>query len=132
MENIIKLGLINGRHPLPVENYIIEESELNSFTKEELKPIIENGLKKLNIQKYRTLLSNCYYQYTDKDYNNIKEEDIPRIELYITGLTIVTLVTLEILNYWQYDVDIIGFNPVTKEYYSQGIFNKNSNKNREK
>jgi hypothetical protein len=126
MENTIKLGLIKGRHPLPVKNYILEETEITEFTKEKLEPIVKQGLKKLNIAKYRALFSENYYQYTDSNYNNAKEEEIPHIQLYITGLTIVTLIVVEILNSWQYDVEIMGFNPNTQEYYSQGVFYKNS------
>ena len=128
MEDIIKLGLIKGRHELPVENYIVEESELNVFTKEELQPIVEKGIK-----KYLELYTLCTYAYEivepsvewwNKDKKGISSYNIPTIQLYITGLTIVTLIAVEILINGGYDVEIMGFNPITKEYYSQGLFKK--------
>ncbi|APC82219.1 hypothetical protein [Clostridium botulinum] len=123
-KNVIKLGLIKGRHPLPVEKYILKESEIKAFTKKELQPLIEKSLEGLGIKKYYSFLDECLLSFWDKENNEINIDDIPQIQLYITGLTIVTLVTLELLNKWCYDVEIIGFNPNTKEYYSQGLFKK--------
>ncbi len=54
MENIIELGLIKGRHLLPVQNYIIEESELTVFTKEQISPIVKKGIEKY-IKKYNVI-----------------------------------------------------------------------------
>lgn len=121
MKNIIKLGLIEGRHPLPVEKYVMEESKIKDFTKETLQPLVKQGLEKCGIKEYEMFENECLVSFS---YNGIKidREDIPTIQLYITGLTIVTLVTLELLNSWCYEVEIMGFNPNTKEYYSQGLF----------
>ncbi|MBD5589117.1 hypothetical protein [Clostridium botulinum] len=123
-KNVIKLGLIKGRHPLPVEEYVLEESEIKAFTKKELQPLIKESLEKLGIKKYYSFVDECLLSFWDKENNEINIDDIPQVQLYITGLTIVTLVTLELLNKWCYDVEIIGFNPNTKEYYSQGLFKK--------
>lgn len=49
-KNVIKLGLIKGRHPLPVEKYILKESEIKAFTKKELQPLIEKSLEGLGIK----------------------------------------------------------------------------------
>lgn len=118
----IVLGLIKGRHALPVENYIVEETELKVFTKEKINSIIINGLNKLQINQYKCFHSEYGYWW---EYNGDKiTKEIPSIKLYITGLTIVTLCAVEILNQWGYDVDIMGYNPTTQEYYSQGIFYK--------
>lgn len=120
--NEIILGLIKGRHSLPVEKYIIEEGELTVFTKDEIVPLIENGLKKLNIKQYKLFRNSYSYWW---EYNGEKvTKGIPTIKLYITGLTIVTLCTVEILNQWGYDVNIMGFNPNEQKYYSQGTFLK--------
>lgn len=98
----IKLGLIKGRHPLPVDKYILEE-EVQQYTKDELLPLVIQGLNNLEI--------------TDHASTNKQP-----IDLYLTGLTIVSLVTVELLTAWGYSVDVYGFNPNTKEYYKQGTF----------
>ncbi|WP_031368526.1 hypothetical protein, partial [Clostridium botulinum] len=123
-ENVIKLGLIKGRHPLPVEKYVLEESEIKAFTKKELQPLIKESLEKLGIKQYYPFVDECLVSFWDIKDNQINVDDIPQIQLYITGLTIVTLTTLELLNKWCYDVEIIGFNPNTKKYYSQGLFKR--------
>ncbi|HCL4447260.1 TPA: hypothetical protein N2D16_002865 [Clostridium botulinum] len=123
-ENVVKLGLIKGRHPLPVEEYILKENEIKDFTKKKLQPLIEKSLEELGIKKYYPFVDECLLYFYDKEDNEINIDNIPQIQLYITGLTIVTLTTLELLNQWCYDVEIMGFNPNTKEYYSQGLFKK--------
>lgn len=128
MSKEIVLGLIKGRHPLPVENYIVEETELNVFTRNKLEPIIKKGLKKLGIPEYFEFERLDYDEIesviVDENNNEVNAEDIPLVKLYITGLTIVTLTALDILHLWGYDVEIMGYNPNTQEYYSQGIFSK--------
>ena len=49
-------------------------------------------------------------------------EEAVTVNLYITGLTIVTLTVVEYLNKLGYNVAVFGFNPNTKEYYNQGYF----------
>lgn len=130
MENLIKLGLIKGRHQLPIEQYIVEESQLNVFTKKELQPIVKKGIEdilplyELWGENYEVGYVNTYWQ--DKDKNRIEEYKLPTILLYITGLTIVTLIAVELLTKGGYNVEIMGFNPNTQQYYLQGVFNKNS------
>ena len=89
------LGLIKGRHELPVEDYILEDCE--EFTKDKLQPIISNRLNELDIKENT-------------------------INLYITGLTIVTLIAVEELKKMNKIVNIYGFNPNIQEYYLQGTF----------
>lgn len=116
------LGLIKGRHDLPVEQYILTD-EVNVYTKKEIKPMVVNGLRKLGIKP-----STILYDYTDiylggKIVNpTVWEGEATTVNLYITGLTIVTLVAVEILNTWGYNVNIFGYNPEIKEYYCQGEF----------
>ena len=124
----IKLGLIRGRHLLPVENYIVEESQLTVFTKEELEPIIRKGILKYvdlyTLTTYSYEISCPSVEWRDKENNYIEDYKLPTVQLYITGLTIVTLIATEILINSGYNVDIIGFNPNSKKYYNQGTFKK--------
>lgn len=126
--NIIKLGLIKGRHPLPVENYIVEESQLSSFTKEKLEPIIKKGIEKYielyTLYTYTYEITEPSVEWRDKEQKPIDNYKLPKVQLYITGLTIVTLIAVELLTNGGYDVEIMGFNPNTKEYYGQGFFKK--------
>jgi hypothetical protein len=119
-KEVIELGLIKGRHSLPVTKYILEESEVTTFTKDKLYPIIKSGLEKCDIIHYDYYGYDCYSCWCSqgKEYGQP-----PAIKLYITGLTIVTLTTLDILNHWGYEVEIIGYDPNEQKYYSQGIFN---------
>ena len=91
-----KLGLIKGRHDLPVKEYILEE-ECTEFTKAKLQPIITKRLQNINF-------------YDDN------------VDLYITGLTIVTLTAVEELKKMDKIVHVYGYNPNTKKYYYQGTF----------
>ncbi len=97
-----KLGLIKGRHPLPVDDYIVDW-EVKKFTKKELAPKILERLEKLGVMQL---------SFTAPEH----------VKLYLTGLTIVALTTIELLIKLGYIVHVMGFNPETQEYYEQGIF----------
>ena len=122
-DNRIKLGLIKGRHPLPVENYILEQSEITDFTKDKLEPIIKKGIEKyVPLGELVTYAYEIMSPYVVWRINNKPVDKFPNVKLYITGLTIVSLIAVEILTNGGYDVEIMGFNPETQKYYSQGTF----------
>ena len=123
--NNIKLGLIKGRHPLPVDTYVLTESECSVFTKKELLPIIENNLKELGFKgHYAHQNQSCFEVYENGKwaYEDALKEPLPEVDLYLTGLTIVSLTTVEVFNRWGYTVNVYGFNPNAQQYYLQGTF----------
>ena len=103
-ETTITLGLIKGRHPLPVKDYILEH-ECSDFSKSKLEPEIIERLISLGFK-------NCLKC----------EKCIATVNLYITGLTIVSLITVNLLNSWGYDVNVYGYDPINNKYYNQGLF----------
>lgn len=109
--NKIKLGLIIGRHPLPVDSYIITD-DITEYTKDALEPLVVEGLMRNGLEPDK------YINGWSVDGN----EHALEIDLYLTGLTIVSLVAVNVLNRWGYTVNVVGFNPICKEYYSQGTF----------
>ena len=119
----LNIGLIRGRHELPLDDYIIEK-EVSVFTKNELIPIIEDGCKRLGLSRHHSGWSNedLYIIGAGSISPSTWTEEAVTVNLYITGLTIVTLTVVEYLNKLGYNVAVFGFNPNTKEYYNQGHF----------
>ena len=94
------IGLIRGRHPLPVDEYFFDSS-LEVFTKGEILERYGQSLR----EKIRNLKKNNYFE----------------VNLYITGLTIACLVVVEMLRGEGITVHIYGYDPLAKYYY-QGTF----------
>ena len=119
----LNIGLIKGRHELPVDDYIIEK-EVSVFTKNELIPIIEDGCKRLGLRTHEFSWANedLYITGAGSISPATWTEEATIINLYLTGLTIVSLTAVEYLNKLGYNVAVFGFNPNTKEYYEQGFF----------
>jgi len=92
-----KIGLIKGRHPLPVDEYILQ-GEVTDFSPEAVQAGVIEGISSLNLK--------------------IGQE----IDLYITGLTIVSLFAVDHLRRMGITVNVYGYNPSTGEYYLQGVF----------
>jgi len=90
-----KVGLIQGRHPLPVEGYIIQG---------DIPP------EKMNKPGILSLV----------DLSLCKGEET--VALYITGLTIAALTVVDVLRSCGIGVEIWNFDPQTGKYYSQGFF----------
>lgn len=97
--NNIKIGTIKGRHPLPVDYYILEAT-IPKFTKGELLIDVKEGIDKIPLTSTVDLT----------------------VDLYPTGLTIVTLVVVEVLKEKGATINIFGFNPDNGTYYYQGTF----------
>ena len=121
----LNIGLIRGRHELPpVQDYLIE-NELTIYTKNELIPIIEDGCKRLGLLRHHSGHSDdsLYIIGAGHISPSTWTEEAVTINLYLTGLTIVSLTAVEYLTRrLGYNVAVYGFNPYTKEYYEQGYF----------
>ena len=120
----LNIGLIKGRHELPVDDFIIE-NELTIYTKNELIPIIEDGCKRLGLLRHHSGHSDdsLYIIGAGHISPSTWTEEAVTINLYLTGLTIVSLTAVEYLTRrLGYNVAVYGFNPYTKEYYEQGYF----------
>lgn len=98
----LKIGTIEGRHPLPVDDYFITEVE-NMFDFEEIDKKIENKWKEIRL-KYP---NNPIY-----------------VELYCTGLTYVTIATIEFLISINISYSTYHYDNQTNEYIEmEGMLN---------
>lgn len=117
----LEVGLIKGRHELPVDKYIFENEELNPLdvrglkTKAELKII--NLLKEANIDKVYTTV--CLS-------NEIEYVDIPvwqydcQLVIYVTGLTVaLTAVLSAFVNKFLYGIVLKHYDKDSGSYYEQ-------------
>ena len=123
----IKIGLIKGRHPLPVDHYILTE-DVTFFTDKELAPEIKDGIEKIVplFTHYVTAVTESWFdtKWEDSKGYIVEQSTLPKIKLYITGLTIVTLIAMDFLRKGGYDIEVMGYDPVKKTYYSQGLFKR--------
>lgn len=117
-EKRIEVGLIKGRHPLPVKNYIFDEEIENVFDEEFLSKTIKNFLNK-NIKiekKYELCLAQA--DYTDIERYVSKE----RLVVYVTGLTIVTAELIKMCAYEGVSLSLMNYDRETDSYVEQFIF----------
>ncbi len=104
-KEVIKLGLVAGRHPLPVDQYIVSE-ELTSRLTQLLEEGNYDGITHLVHSQLKVLLDN--------------EGDV-KVELYITGLTAVALAALSWCNANGVEVVAMNYDRETGKYLSQAL-----------
>ena len=92
----MKVGLIKGRHNLPVEKFIFEEIE-DPTALEEMYKVVEKKLK--NIDSKETL------------------------EVYVTGLTVALTTVIKYCSYNDINLTLYHYNIKSGEYFPQVIFN---------
>lgn len=101
MEKIqVSLGAINGRHQLPVKEYIIQE-DLQDVTD------IVAIEKKVD----------SYFEKLNKEYKEAKVQII----LYVTGLTVVTLAVVKTCKKLGYGLVCMHFDRDSNSYIAQPI-----------
>lgn len=89
---MMKIGTVKGRHDLPVEYYIFEEEIKDPTNLEELYEIVEEKL-----------------------------ENIDKVELYVTGLTVVTTTVINYCLDTEKPLMLYHFDRETNTYYTQPI-----------
>ena len=114
----LTVGLIKGRHSMPVEEYIFDSQIEDIHNYKEIEKHISNFIKeKVGI--------GCYVgqALNSDDYTDIQCLcGNKKLEVYVTGLTPVTveLVKLCALNY--IDLTLLNFNTATNTYERQVVF----------
>lgn len=92
---MVKVGLINNRHPMPVQNYIFEKEIENVFDFESIKNEIS--------------------VYSGKN----------ELVCYITGLSSVTAALVQVCAVYGVELTLMHYDRDTDEYVPQVIFSKN-------
>jgi len=98
MENV-RVGLITGRHPMPVDEYLINK--------------VDNALLSADrMNDLRKLINTAVNEFS----NNHKVEDGP-IDLYLTGLSIVQHIAVQFLSDYGYIVRLFNYDRMADDYY---------------
>lgn len=110
---MVKVGLINNRHPMPVQNYIFEKEIENVFDFESIK----NEIKEFILEKVgvHTVLNHGINQYSGKN----------ELVCYITGLSSVTAALVQVCAVYGVELTLMHYDRDTDEYVPQVIFSKN-------
>lgn len=112
---MVKVGLINNRHPMPVQNYIFEKEIENVFDFESIK----NEIKEFILEKVgvHTVLN-----------HGINQTDSQSVSVYsgnITGLSSVTAALVQVCAVYGVELTLMHYDRDTDEYVPQVIFSKN-------
>ncbi len=109
---MVKVGLINNRHPMPVQNYIFEKEIENVFDFESIK----NEIKEFILEKVgvHTVLN-----------HGINQTDKNELVCYITGLSSVTAALVQVCAVYGVELTLMHYDRDTDEYVPQVIFSKN-------
>lgn len=108
---MVKVGLINNRHPMPVQNYIFEKEIKNVFDFESIK----NEIKEFILEKVgvHTVLNHGIYSGKNE------------LVCYITGLSSVTAALVQVCAVYGVELTLMHYDRDTDEYVPQVIFSKN-------
>jgi hypothetical protein len=116
----IVLGLIKGRHDLPVDNFIF------------VGPISLTDVVQLEREAHRSLVNIAYdlgvqeWDQIPSEYYGIDEVvyDFPRnkkVVIYVTGLTVALIAVLNVLKSYNAEVTIMHYNAEDSSYYPQKL-----------
>ena len=115
----IELGLIKGRHEMPVSDYIFEEiKDVTNTAWIELLAI--EKLLKLFPEVSKSSEDPASYvlqDYADVGYFNYRGE----LVLYVTGLTVALIAVINACTTLGIRVEVMHFNSETQSYFSQKI-----------
>lgn len=120
MKEIIRAGLIKGRHELPVEKYIFEE---------EIEDVFDFGAMYEHCVKFiETEVGVCrtfgfgINQIDDYDYYGSIYVGAKALEVYVTGLTAVTVALVKVCAIYGIELTLYHYNRDTNEYVPQRVF----------
>lgn len=112
---MVKVGLINNRHPMPVQNYIFEKEIENVFDFESIK----NEIKEF-------ILEWCSYCINQTDSQSVSVySGKNELVCYITGLSSVTAALVQVCAVYGVELTLMHYDRDTDEYVPQVIFSKN-------
>lgn len=113
----IAVGLIKGRHEMPVDNYIFENIE-NVFDFSIMADTISAFLK--NSIGIKITYGSCLNQ---NDYTDVQMfTGCNELVVYITGLTAVTAELIRLCALNGISLTLMHYNNATNEYVAQKIF----------
>lgn len=128
MENII-VGLIKGRHEMPVSEYIFTEEIENVFDFLSMKKVITDFLVEkvgLEVTQGFALNQDTFDEESGGEVLNASEVDVWRgkrkLIVYVTGLTAVTAQLIQLCALNGVNLTLMHFNSATGEYVPQAIF----------
>lgn len=106
-----KIGTIKGRHPLPVDRYIFNED-------------IKDVTDVMSIEA--EAVKNTYLLFEKVPWLPMGDDDRQRrelkVDLYITGLTVVTIACINALKEEGADVTIYHYNAADNTYFPQSAW----------
>lgn len=115
---IVEVGLIKGRHPLPVSSYIFDDEIANVHDYEEISHHI-----------YRFIQSNVGYHeevgvgLNQADYtDNLVYKGDKILKVYITGLTAVSTSLVAICAHYGIKLLLMHYDITSGEYKEQALF----------
>ncbi|MEE1154444.1 MAG: hypothetical protein UH241_04735 [Acutalibacteraceae bacterium] len=115
-----KVGLIKGRHELPVSEYIFS-NELNfPLDYRELDKIVANFIEK-NIE-IETASGFAINSVSEGGSDHLYYVSKKRLVVYVTGLTACTASVIKICMHNGVHLTLMHYDPVTQEYMPQIIF----------
>lgn len=116
--NTLIVGLIKGRHPLPVDEYIFNEAITDVHDYEAIAKTIKDFIKN------RVGVGTCTGQALDSnDYTDIQLFcGMKKLEVYVTGLTPVTVELVKWCAYNGITLTLMNFDTATNSYKAQEVF----------
>jgi|SRR5690554_1021651 len=118
---LIKIGICEGRHPLPVNHYIFPQ-EINPLEVEKLERISTKRLveianqEKIEIKNTSVILGNQvgYHDITIAVYD-------AKLLVYATGLTVAVLAVVKAAKHLFKEVVVMHYDRDSNSYYEQKI-----------
>lgn len=121
MKKII-VGLIKGRHVLPVENFIYNSSDIKDIT--DVDRMERLARYRLQCLALSTKQYEWYTIYDKVDNYDKVVFDFPsnaKVIIYVTGLTVALIATLNILKEYNAKVTLMHYNLITEDYFPQEV-----------
>lgn len=122
---ILKIGLMEGRHALPFNEFVFNRSTIDWFTQTNRNIAVDVDTVE-QIAYYRIWLLADKQGLTEL-VTNCDEEEVSRIKggvichLYVTGLSPVLIATINALHEWGVKVILYHFSKDTEEYFPQEV-----------
>lgn len=115
MDKVIKIGTVAGRHEMPVDGYILDKVEFPSDI-EGIRKDVNHALME-TVGEY--VKSGWGIAVNGFDDGCIFHAPGVKVELYVTGLTQVTVAALSFLVKNGFSVDVMNYDRETGEYVPQ-------------
>lgn len=115
-----EVGLIKGRHELPVSEYIFNEELSFPLDYRKLDEIVADFIEK-NIE-IETASGIAINSVPEGGSDHLYYVSKKRLVVYVTGLTACTAAVIKICMYYGVHLTLMHYDPVTQEYMPQIIF----------